>query len=58
MLTALIWVAGIVLLFGIAAGLVLLALKLGIIVYKAAEKPEQGESESYRLEQGREVDKR
>lgn len=39
-------------------GMVLLALKLGIIVTKAVEEPEQGESTSYRLEQGQEVDRK
>jgi len=58
MLDLLLIIGGIVLLFAIGAGLVFLAFKLGIIVFKAMEKPDRGESESYHLEQGREVDKR
>jgi uncharacterized membrane protein YwaF len=54
----LLFVIGIPLAFAILAGVVLLALKLGMIVFKAMEKPDHGESDRYRLEQGREVDER
>ena len=52
------FVIGIPLAFAILVGVVLLALKLGTIVFKAMEKPDHGESSNYHLEQGREVDKR
>lgn len=54
----LLFAIGIPLAFAILVGVVLLALKLGMIVFKAMEKPDPGESSHYRLEQGREVDKR
>ena len=51
-------VIGIPLAFAVMAGIFILALKLGTIVYKAMEKPEPGDSTRYRLDQGREVDDR
>jgi hypothetical protein len=52
------FVLGIPLLIAAMIGLFILALKVGVIIYKALEKPEQGESSHYRLDQGREVDDR
>ncbi|MBN1484979.1 MAG: hypothetical protein JXA37_09675 [Chloroflexia bacterium] len=52
------FILGIPLLIAAMIGLFILVFKLGVIIYKALEKPEQGESSHYRLDQGREIDER
>ncbi len=47
-----------ILAFVVLAGGLILALAVGVILAKAMEPPQHGESSDYRLEQGREVSER